>query len=109
MQVKEINVEQLKEKQEKQDDIFLYDIRSEGEVAHGIISNAIYLPMHLIPLKLTEFPKDKEIILYCRSGVRSYNACQYLMQAGFNNVFNLQGGIISWARQGYDIIPLKRQ
>ena len=109
MQVKEINVEQLKQKVEDNENIVLYDIRSEGEVAQGIIKDSIYIPMHLIPLKLNEIPKDKDVILYCRSGVRSYHACKFLMQEGFDNVYNLAGGIISWARTGYEISPFSRQ
>jgi rhodanese-related sulfurtransferase len=52
---------------------------------------------------MSEFPKDKEIVIYCRSGARSYHACSYLMQQGYQNVTNLRGGIIAWARGGYQI------
>jgi rhodanese-related sulfurtransferase len=60
--------------------------------------------MHLIPLKMQDLPKDKEIVLYCRSGARSYHACAYLAQQGIDNCINLRGGIIAWARSGYDIV-----
>ena len=59
--------------------------------------------MHLIPLRMQDFPKDRDVILYCRSGARSYHACAYLMQQGVRNVINLRGGIVDWARRGYDI------
>ncbi len=109
MQVKEMDVDTLQHKLTTKEDIILYDIRSEGEVAQGVLPHSEYLPMHLIPLKLADFPKDKEIILYCRSGVRSYHACKFLMQEGFNNVINLKGGIIDWAKSGYDIVRFNRQ
>ncbi len=85
------------------DDIVLFDIRTEGEVAQGILPGFGHLPMHLIPMRMSELPKDKDILLYCRSGARSYHACTYMQQQGFTNVINLRGGIIGWARGGYEI------
>lgn len=85
-------------------ELYLLDIRSEAEVMQGGLPNSEHLPMHLIPMKMNEFPKDKDIVLYCRSGARSYHACMYLMQQGFKNVINLRGGIIDWVRNGYEIV-----
>jgi hypothetical protein len=45
------------------------------------------------------------VVLYCRSGARSYHACNFLNQQGIDNVINLRGGIIAWARNGYEIAP----
>ncbi|MBK1732424.1 rhodanese-like domain-containing protein [Thiococcus pfennigii] len=84
-------------------DILLIDIRTPAETAQGIIPRAETLPMHLIPLRLHELPRDREIVLYCRSGARSYHACSYLVQQGFDKVLNLRGGIADWARQGLEI------
>ncbi|AGA91359.1 Rhodanese-related sulfurtransferase [Thioflavicoccus mobilis 8321] len=81
----------------------LIDIRTPAETAQGIIPRARALPMHLIPLRLQELPRDREIVLYCRSGARSYHACSYLVQQGFDKVLNLRGGIADWARQGLEI------
>jgi len=83
--------------------VYLVDIRTPAEVAQGAIPNAVHLPMHLLPLRMHELPRDKDIVLYCRSGARSYHACAYLAQQGLENVVNLRGGIIGWARGGYDI------
>jgi len=59
--------------------------------------------MHLIPLRMSELPKDKDVVLYCRSGARSYQACAYMMQQGYGRVLNLRGGIIAWARHGFSV------
>ncbi len=88
--------------------VLLYDIRSEMEVARGVLPSAEHLPMHLIPIKINEFPKDRDIILYCHSGARSYHACRYLMQQGYDNVVNLRGGILDWARNGFEVVGLSR-
>lgn len=102
MLVKEINVQELTDKIQS-DDIYLLDIRSEMETAHGVIPGSKHMAMHLIPLKINDLPKDKEIVLYCRSGARSYHACSYLIQQGIDNVVNLRGGILSWAQSGHEI------
>jgi rhodanese-related sulfurtransferase len=102
--VKEIESVELERRLSTEEDVYLLDIRSEAEVVHGMLPNSSHLPMHLIPLRMNEFPKDREIIIYCRSGARSHHACKYLMQQGISNVINLKGGIIDWARNRFDIV-----
>jgi len=103
MFVKEIDSAELHKRLEDEEDILLLDIRTEAEVAQGTLPGSEHLPMHLIPLRMNEFPKNKDIVLYCRSGARSHHACAYLMQQGYDNVINLRGGIIGWARGGFRI------
>jgi rhodanese-related sulfurtransferase len=103
MQIREIASPELKARIEAGDNVEIVDIRSDAEIAQGILPSAQHLPMHLIPLKMNDLPKDRDVILYCRSGARSYQACAYLAQQGVANVFNLRGGIIDWARQGFEI------
>jgi len=79
------------------------DIRTAGEVAQGIIPGSEFVPMHLIPLSCDRWRDDELIVLYCRSGARSAQACLFLQQQGLNNVVNLRGGIIDWHRQGLPI------
>ena len=102
--VKEIDSTELNSRLSEEEGPYLLDIRSEAEVVHGMLPDSTHLPMHLIPLRMNDFPRDKEIVLYCRSGARSYHACMYLMQQGMRNVTNLRGGIIDWARRGYQIV-----
>ncbi len=103
MRIKEIDSPELKNRLGAGENIALLDIRSETELRQGIIPNAQHLPMHLIPLKMRDLPKDKDVILYCRSGARSYHACAFLGQQGIDNVINLRGGILDWARKGFEI------
>ena len=108
MFVQEMAVDELKMRLERGDDLMLLDIRSEAEVLQGVLPKSEHLPMHLIPLRANELPRDKDVVLYCRSGARSFHACAFLMQQGFRNVVNLRGGIIDWARQGYEILQPDR-
>jgi rhodanese-related sulfurtransferase len=101
--INEIDSESLHERIATGDDVLLVDIRTPAEIAQGAIPDAMQLPMHLIPIRINELPKDRDLVLYCRSGARSYQACAYMMQQGYDRVLNLRGGIIAWARHGYPI------
>lgn len=101
--INEIDSESVRQRLTQGDDLLLVDIRTPAEMAQGMIPGSTELPMHLIPLRMSEIPKDRDVVLYCRSGARSYQACAYLMQQGYDRVLNLRGGIIAWARHGYDI------
>ncbi|MGB5834237.1 MAG: rhodanese-like domain-containing protein [Thiohalocapsa sp.] len=101
--VNEIDSETLQARLGSGDSPVLVDIRTPAEVAQGAIPNATHIPMHLLPLRVTELPRNMDVVLYCRSGARSYHACQFLENQGFENMLNLRGGIIAWARHGYDI------
>lgn len=101
--VREIASAELKARIDAGDPVEILDIRSEAELMQGVLPQSQHLPMHLIPLKMADLPRDREVVLYCRSGARSYQACAYLAQQGVSNVLNLRGGIIDWAQQGYEI------
>ncbi|WP_296810695.1 rhd_2599 family sulfurtransferase [Thiocapsa sp.] len=101
--INEIDSESLHGRIASGEDVLLVDIRTPAEVAQGAIPDAMQLPMHLIPIRISELPKDRDVVLYCRSGARSYQACAYMMQQGYDRVLNLRGGIIAWARHGYPI------
>ncbi|MBK1644951.1 sulfurtransferase [Thiocapsa imhoffii] len=102
--IDEIDSESLQQRIADGGDLLLVDIRTPAEIAQGAIPDAVKLPMHLIPMRISELPKDRDIVLYCRSGARSYQACAYLLQQGYDRVLNLRGGIIAWARHGYPIV-----
>ena len=101
--IKEIDSQTLNQRLSSPDAPLLVDIRTPAEVAQGMIPDALHIPMHLIPLRINELPRDRDLVLYCRSGARSYHACAFLLQQGFHNAINLRGGIIAWARSGNDI------
>ncbi|MBL3527738.1 MAG: sulfurtransferase [gamma proteobacterium endosymbiont of Lamellibrachia anaximandri] len=105
--VQEIDSSDLQARISEGDDFYLLDIRSAGEVAQGMLPDSDHMPMHVIPLRMDELPRDKDVILYCHSGARSYHACAYLLQQGFENVINLRGGILGWARSGYQVAARK--
>jgi len=78
----------------------LIDVRTEAEVARGVIYGAINIPLHLLPLRVADIPSDKPVVIYCRSGARSAQACAFMASRGHGNMHNLAGGIVAWARSG---------
>ncbi|HEY0722193.1 MAG TPA: rhodanese-like domain-containing protein [Gammaproteobacteria bacterium] len=102
--VKEIDVAELQQLlSEERENIHLIDVRSPAEIAQGAIPGAEPLPLHLLPLQLDRIPADKKVVLYCRSGARSAQACAFVEAQGKSNVYNLRGGIIAWAQHGLAI------
>lgn len=85
------------------DSIHLIDVRTEAEVARGVIDGAIHIPLHLLPLKAQDIPQDKPVVIYCNSGARSAQACAFMTSKGYDNLYNLSGGIMAWARSGKPI------
>ena len=78
----------------------LIDVRTDAEVAQGLIDGAIHIPLHLLPLRAADIPQDKPVVIYCRSGARSAQACAFMAAKGYGNMHNLAGGIMAWARSG---------
>jgi NADPH-dependent 2,4-dienoyl-CoA reductase/sulfur reductase-like enzyme/rhodanese-related sulfurtransferase len=76
----------------------LLDVRRPDERAKGFIPGSIHIPLDDLRARLGELPRDKEIIVYCQTGQRSYYASRLLTQRGFQ-VRNLTGSYRTWSRQ----------
>ncbi|WP_290940961.1 rhodanese-like domain-containing protein [Fibrobacter sp.] len=74
----------------------LLDVRTPAEVAKGMASEAaVNVPLQELPQRLSEVPKDKDLLVYCRSGKRSMAASKFLVENGYTRVFNVEGGILA--------------
>ena len=77
----------------------ILDVRTEDEVANGIIPKAINIDIYKgqgFIYRVEELDKSKNYYVYCAAGVRSANACKAMEQLGFENTFNLVGGFSNW-------------
>lgn len=86
-------------------EVLLVDVRGAGETARGIIKGAKLIPLHLVPMNVHEFKSEKDVVIYCHSGARSAQACQFLAGQGINNLHNLEGGVMYWAGAGLPLVP----
>jgi rhodanese-related sulfurtransferase len=73
----------------------LLDVRRADERAKGFIPGSIHIPLDEVRARMNELPRDKEIVVHCLSGQRSYFACRILSQYGFR-VRNLTGSYRTW-------------
>lgn len=86
-----------------QEGAFLVDVRSQVEVddVNFDVSNYLHIPLSQFEQRISEIPKDKELIIGCRSGARSLKVTYFLMNHNFKTVSNLQGGLIKWIAKGF--------
>ncbi|MCX7627808.1 MAG: rhodanese-like domain-containing protein [Methylophilaceae bacterium] len=85
--------------------VMLVDVRSDEEAARGLIPGARHIPLHLLPLHFDELGGTQPLVFYCHSGIRSAQACAFMVSKGRGNLFNLQGGILAWGKSGYPLVP----
>jgi rhodanese-related sulfurtransferase len=81
----------------------LVDVRTDAEISRGKIPQGEPLPLHLIPLRISEMDKAVTTVFYCQMGGRSAQAAAFAAANGFADVYNLQGGIVGWAQAGLPI------
>ena len=104
--VPEIQAKELADWMEDSKESFrVIDVREFSEMARGIIPGAEPMPLATVPLRTQDMNPDEKMVFVCRSGARSAQACAFLQQQGYKNVYNLRGGMIDWAAQGLPATP----
>lgn len=93
--MKSVNVQELKELIDSKADFQLIDVREQGEFDQANLSGEL-IPLQTIPQNVEKIEKEKQVVVHCRSGKRSANAIMFLEQHGFENLYNLEGGILAW-------------
>ena len=86
----------------------ILDVREDNEYRDGHIVNSVHIPLSYLKDRLKELEKykGKPIIVGCRSGQRSSQACGVLKKQGYDAVYNLSGGIMAWKS---DNLPLTKK
>ena len=96
--MKEVTVAELKQLIDNKNDFQLIDVREQHEVEIAQIGGE-HIPMGQVMDNLDKIAKHKQVVVHCKSGARSGAICQALEKQGFNNVYNLKGGILAWANE----------
>ena len=97
----EISVDQAAAKRDQ--GAFILDVREQSEWDQFHIPDATLIPLGQLSSRVNELPKDKEIVVVCRTGHRSAQGRDILRQAGFTNVTSMAGGVTEWQNQGLAI------
>jgi len=93
-----MHVEDLKQRLDNKEDVFILDVRDPHEYQICNIGGHM-IPLNDLPKRLGELDPAQEMVVHCRSGVRSAKAVEFLQQAGFKDVKSLAGGILAWAEK----------
>ena len=88
---------------QNRDDVLLIDVREQWEYDESHIPGITLIPMSELEGRLSEIPTDKEVIVTCRSGNRSSQVTSYLQGLGYDNVHNMEGGILAWQAAGLPV------
>lgn len=106
--IKEIDVHALGKLMGAGTNVTLVDIRNGQELLEtGVIPGAVHVPMQELGYRMRELMQDgREVIFYCRSGVRSAHVCSVLAMNGVCNAVNLKGGIVEWLRHNKPVSAL---
>jgi sulfur-carrier protein adenylyltransferase/sulfurtransferase len=94
--IPQISVKELKARRDRGEDLFLLDVREPYEYQIAQIGGTL-IPQNDVPNRLAEIPRDREIVVQCRSGARSQRIAEFLKQSGYTQVANLAGGILAWS------------
>ncbi len=99
-----VTPQQLHELQAQNDpSLLVLDVRSPEEFVAGHVPGAVNIPQDQVASRLAEIPKDKEVVLYCRSGRRSGLAAETLEANGYKNLRQLQGDMPGWEKAGLPV------
>ena len=85
-----------------QEGVFVLDVRTQEEWDEYHAPNTTLIPLDQLPARLSELPKDQEIVVVCRSGNRSQQGRDILLQAGFTAT-SMSGGLKEWYAKGYPV------
>lgn len=93
-----ISVQELKQRMDAGEELHILDVREPAEYAESNMGGLLLPLGRVMNMQIEEIEdwKDKEVIVHCRSGMRSMQACAMLDQMGFSNTKNLAGGIMAW-------------
>ena len=97
----EISVAQANQK--LQQGAFFLDVRTQAEFDQGHISGSKLIPLDQLPGRLAEVPTDRDVVVICRSGVRSKEGMTILRNAGYSRAVCMTGGLIAWQAAGYSL------
>jgi rhodanese-related sulfurtransferase len=100
-----ISPPELAERMKSEGNLHLIDVREPWEYEMASINGATLLPLSRFNEWIDQLTADQEIIVMCHHGIRSANVCQFLVRNGFQQVFNLEGGIDLWSKSVDATIP----
>lgn len=107
--MQQLSVEQLADFVARHPDALLLDVREPWETALARIAlpgaRALDMPMHTVPLRLAEIGRTQPVVCICHHGARSAQVVAFLLRQGFEQVYNLAGGVHAWSMHVDPSVP----
>lgn len=103
--IEDVEPRQVAERMRSSQPPVLVDVREDWERGIAALPGSVHIAMGQIPQRLSELPRDREIVLYCHHGGRSRQVAQWLEWQGYDRLANLQGGIDEWSQTVDPEIP----
>jgi adenylyltransferase/sulfurtransferase len=101
----EIDAKGLKARFDNKDNFILLDVREPHEYQIARIPGSILIPLGELPKRVNELDPADDMVVHCKSGIRSAKAIDFLKQAGFKKLKNMKGGILAWSDQVDPSVP----
>ena len=107
MSANEITPIEVKKRLDRGEQLPLIDVRKAAELTICSLPGALHIPMDEFTQRLDELEpyREKEIVIFCRSGGRSFSVCQFLLQKGFKRPLNMLGGVLAWSDEVDPSLP----
>jgi adenylyltransferase/sulfurtransferase len=103
--LEEVTVEDLKARLDRGEEVFILDVRNPEEFQICRIPGSKLIPLPALPQRFGELDREREMVVHCKSGMRSQKAIGFLLQQGFLKLKNLKGGILAWAERIDPSVP----
>lgn len=84
--------------------LVILDVRTASEYEEGHIEGAVNIPVQELSVRFEELSIDDELLVYCRTGKRSAQAVDILMDLGFTKIYHMDAGITGWIEAGYPVV-----
>ncbi len=104
--IKQISVSELKERLDTRGhDFVLLDVREPWELQICSLPDSVEIPMGQVRARLDEIEPQQDVVIICHYGIRSQQIAYYLQSAGYENLYNLRGGISAWSHEIDPSVP----
>ncbi|PPD22096.1 MAG: rhodanese [Methylomonas sp.] len=97
MPIIQLSTQELRQRLENPGQLLLLDVREAHEYAYARIEGSVHVPLRQLVERLDEFNPQQAIAVLCHHGVRSQQACVFMAQQGYDDLYNVRGGIDAWS------------
>ncbi len=100
----DVTVQEARRLIEDKPDLVLLDVRTASEYEEGHIEGAVNIPVQELSVRFDELSPEDELLVYCRTGNRSAQAVDILLDLGFTKIYHMDEGITGWIEAGYPVV-----